>query len=43
MLHRLELTFFLIDLELETSDNVEYRTWYGVVNVASAWHAHMVL
>ena len=33
---------FLTDLELETSDNVEYLTWYRVVNVASAWHAHVV-
>ena len=21
--------------------NVEYLTWYGVVNVASVWHAHV--
>ena len=25
------------------ADNVEYCTWYGVVNVASAWNAHMAL
>ena len=30
---------FLTDLELE----VEYLTWYGVINVASAWHVHVVL
>ena len=35
-LHRLKLTFFLTDLELKAADNVEYRTWYGIVNVASA-------
>ena len=32
-------TNFLTDLELEASDNVEY----GVVNVASTWHAHVAL
>ena len=34
---------FLTDLELEAFDNVEYLTWYGVVNVASTWHAHVAL
>ena len=34
---------FLTDLELEASDNLEYLTWYGLVKVASAWHAHMAL
>ena len=35
-------TNFLTDLELEASDNVDF-TWYGVVNLASAWHAHVAL
>ena len=40
MLHRHEV---ITDLELKPFDNVEYLTWYGIVNVASTWHAHMVL
>ena len=34
---------FLTDLELEAFDNVEYLTWYWVVNVASTWHVHVAL